>query len=102
MQDLKGGSIRPKTLSSSSSKDLQNLMGGVSETARMEYGSVQEYASIARQFGLMDDVREGTPRSAYNGIVQFVWDSKTTKIRVFIAPQKNLLVSIDTFFLNKQ
>lgn len=64
-----------------SSNDLVQEKIDVS-VVRIEYNSNREFISLAKQFGLMDDLKAGVPRMAYLGIVSFMHG----KYRVYIAP----------------
>ena len=40
---------------------------------KMSYGSNDEFQVIAHAFGIMDDFKDGVPRTAYHGVVTFRW-----------------------------
>jgi len=44
-------------------------------TLIMYYNDQGEFSRIANQFGLMEDTKAGIPRTAYNGVVPFRWES---------------------------
>lgn len=53
------------------------------DAVRILYSSNAEIVSLARQFGLMTDLKAGVPRTAYKGIVTFVRKDK----RIYLTPQ---------------
>ncbi|EFC42285.1 N-acetylglucosaminyltransferase I [Naegleria gruberi] len=50
------------------------------ENIRLIYSNSEEYLDIARQLGIMDDIKSGVPRGAYLGIVTVKWRSNTLHI----------------------
>ena len=57
--------------------------GKVSTTVvRVQYEDNSSFESLAKQFGIMSDLKSGVPRMAYRGIVVFIYKG----IRVFLAP----------------
>lgn len=54
-----------------------------SQDVRIVYSKTQEYESIARQLGIMADIKAGVPRTAYMGIVTLSWKGT----RVFVTPE---------------
>jgi alpha-1,3-mannosyl-glycoprotein beta-1,2-N-acetylglucosaminyltransferase len=58
--------------------------GGPGGEARVSYGSLQEFEDVARRVGVMDNVKAGVPRAAYQGIVTF-WAGDT---KVYLAPRE--------------
>lgn len=50
---------------------------------KMYYSSPQDFEYIAKQFGVMTELKAGVPRGAYGGVVSFKWNTN----RVFITPQ---------------
>jgi len=49
---------------------------------RLTYGDKMTYKNTAKTLKLMDDFRAGVPRTAYRGVVPFMFG----KIRVYLAP----------------
>ena len=52
------------------------------EAARIRYSSELDVQMLTGQFGLMTDIKAGTPRTAYNGIISFMREGK----RIFLTP----------------
>ncbi|XP_049855138.1 alpha-1,3-mannosyl-glycoprotein 2-beta-N-acetylglucosaminyltransferase-like [Schistocerca gregaria] len=50
---------------------------------RITYGSQYNFRQVAQTFRLMDDVKSGVPRTAYQGIVTFMYNG----VRVYLAPK---------------
>ncbi|CAM9974433.1 unnamed protein product [Ectocarpus sp. 4 AP-2014] len=64
---------------------VANVKAGraLSSEVVVEYGSEREFASLARQLGIMDDTKAQVPRTAYMGVV-FLWVGET---KVYLAPR---------------
>lgn len=59
-------------------QDLLNAGSAVATTEKSEESIVVPYhvsavAAIAKQFGLMEDLKDGIPRTAYMGVITFKW-----------------------------
>lgn len=54
-------------------------------SVRVQYESEETFVSLAKEFGIMDDVKAGVPRMAYRGIVSFMLKS----LRVYLAPPRS-------------
>ncbi|XP_065841920.1 alpha-1,3-mannosyl-glycoprotein 2-beta-N-acetylglucosaminyltransferase-like isoform X2 [Oscarella lobularis] len=67
-----------------SSIDSQRGCGDAKE-ARVEYLTAGQFVSYARQFGIMNDLKDQVPRLAYKGIVSFMYGG----CRVHLAPPAN-------------
>ncbi|XP_034230393.1 alpha-1,3-mannosyl-glycoprotein 2-beta-N-acetylglucosaminyltransferase-like isoform X2 [Thrips palmi] len=52
---------------------------------RIPYHTKDNYKRTAKMLGLMDDFRSGVPRTAYRGIVTFMYNKR----RVYLAPSAN-------------
>ena len=48
----------------------------------MAYNGTSSFKSIAKLFGLMEDVRVDAPRTGYRGVVTFFYNSR----RIYITP----------------
>eukprot|EP01105_Mastigella_eilhardi_P028428 TRINITY_DN935_c0_g1_i1.p2 TRINITY_DN935_c0_g1~~TRINITY_DN935_c0_g1_i1.p2 ORF type:complete len:414 (-),score=119.67 TRINITY_DN935_c0_g1_i1:84-1325(-) len=57
--------------------DASNYRGAV---LRFNYASPSDYESLAHEFTLMSDFKEGIPRTSYNGVVTFKWHGNTVVI----------------------
>eukprot|EP00055_Hartaetosiga_balthica_P010511 m.45066 g.45066 ORF g.45066 m.45066 type:complete len:96 (-) comp7201_c0_seq2:129-416(-) len=51
---------------------------------RIEYTSPPHYLKIAREFGIMDDIKDNIPRTAYFGVVSFYKNG----VKIHLAPQR--------------
>ena len=51
---------------------------------RIEYTSEASFKPIAKKLGIMDDIKSGVPRTAYQGIVTTMYVGR----RVYVAPQQ--------------
>lgn len=49
---------------------------------RLQYSNAQSFKTLARDLGLMDDLKSGVPRAGYRGVVSFFSQGK----RIYIAP----------------
>jgi len=49
---------------------------------RIIYRGIEDYKRIAHQFGIMNDEKEGIPRTAYKGVVTFHYETN----RIFLTP----------------
>ncbi|XP_026790919.3 alpha-1,3-mannosyl-glycoprotein 2-beta-N-acetylglucosaminyltransferase a [Pangasianodon hypophthalmus] len=49
---------------------------------RLQYSSPQDFKTVARGLGIMDDLKSGVPRAGYRGVVSFFSQGK----RIYIAP----------------
>ncbi|CAM9456335.1 unnamed protein product [Ectocarpus fasciculatus] len=67
---------------------VANVKAGRSSSAEVvvEYGSEGEFASLARQLGIMDDTKAQVPRTAYMGVVS-LWVGET---KVYLAPRETM------------
>jgi alpha-1,3-mannosyl-glycoprotein beta-1,2-N-acetylglucosaminyltransferase len=57
--------------------------GGNNNNVRIEYDTLQQYERIAAELGIINDVKAGVPRGAYEGIVPLRMKGKM----VYIAPK---------------
>jgi len=57
-------------------------VGDASGDVRVSYRDIEEFSALATRIGLMADVRHGTPRTAYRGIVE----SRRGEDLLFLAP----------------
>jgi len=59
---------------------------------RVEYANKAEFQSLARMFGLMEDVRIDVPRASYLGVVWFKrwvsWDGEEHMVQMYVAPRR--------------
>ncbi|XP_065884619.1 alpha-1,3-mannosyl-glycoprotein 2-beta-N-acetylglucosaminyltransferase-like isoform X2 [Dysidea avara] len=60
---------------------MKGQWGGAKE-AQVQYGRSGEFTSMARRFKVMDDLKAGVPRTAYHGIVSFMYNG----LRVHLSP----------------
>lgn len=67
-----------------SSLDVQNYQN---EDLRINYHDFAEFQNIARFFKIMDDEKEGMPRTSYKGVVTF----NSHNNRIFVTPETFLL-----------
>lgn len=51
-------------------------------SVRVQYEDSSSFVSLAKQFGIMSDLKSGVPRMAYKGVVVFMYKG----VRVFLAP----------------
>ncbi|XP_050398754.1 alpha-1,3-mannosyl-glycoprotein 2-beta-N-acetylglucosaminyltransferase [Patella vulgata] len=50
--------------------------------ARVQYNNKNDFKAAAKKLGIMDDYKAGVPRSAYRGVVSFVFRGR----RIYLAP----------------
>ena len=69
---------------SSPEKSIQEIISTTDEQefARVIYNDNYEFVSMAKQLGIMSDLKAGVPRMAYKGIVSIYRNNK----RVFLSP----------------
>jgi alpha-1,3-mannosyl-glycoprotein beta-1,2-N-acetylglucosaminyltransferase len=69
-------------------KELQSIIEkGVPETAefRLTYRTREGFTLLAKKLEIMEDLRAGVPRTAYRGVVSFMFSGR----RVYLAPGAN-------------
>lgn len=49
---------------------------------RLQYSSADSFKTLARNLGIMDDLKSGVPRAGYRGVVSFLLRGK----RIYVAP----------------
>lgn len=54
-------------------------------SVRVQYESEDSFVSLAKQLGIMDDLKAGVPRMAYMGVVSFIFKN----LRVYLAPPRS-------------
>ncbi|XP_071098308.1 alpha-1,3-mannosyl-glycoprotein 2-beta-N-acetylglucosaminyltransferase-like [Haliotis cracherodii] len=54
-------------------------------TVRVQYNTKDEFKSLAKKLGIMDDFKAGVPRAAYRGVISFMYKGR----RVFLSPPPN-------------
>ena len=54
-------------------------------SVRVQYESEELFVPLAKQLGIMNDLKAGVPRMAYRGVVSFMYRG----LRVYLAPPRN-------------
>ncbi|XP_065136799.1 alpha-1,3-mannosyl-glycoprotein 2-beta-N-acetylglucosaminyltransferase a isoform X1 [Paramisgurnus dabryanus] len=64
---------------------MEDLQGGKLSGPgpfRLQYSSADSFKTLARNLGIMDDLKSGVPRAGYRGVVSFLSRGK----RIYVAP----------------
>lgn len=64
---------------------MEDLQGGKLSGPgpfRLQYSSADSFKTLARNLGIMDDLKSGVPRAGYRGVVSFLLRGK----RIYVAP----------------
>lgn len=66
-------------------EELRRNMVATKGPVRIQYNTREQYKSLTKIVGLMDDFKSGVPRTGYHGIVSFFFNGQ----RVYLAPNIN-------------